>query len=175
MNFDNPPLNEQGSSECPEKLARKEPSLDVLSAGPISVLLPLPCSRAESAILSAWTLLLKSYYSQNSVAFLKLGGKGTHRSPSEAGKPESISVDLQSEWSAMDLQEVLCQRLDSPSASGQGTGDDSGRYAVWLANEEDMLTDECRQEICNLGKAFDVGLCRIGTRTNANLTRYTFY
>jgi hypothetical protein len=138
MHFNIPTSNGQGPSQCLENLGKKEPLLDVLSAGPISVLLPLPYSRAESAVLSAWTVLLKSYYSHNPISFLKFGRKGAHRSPDQAGKPEPISIDLQSEWSAADLQEVLSQHLDSPSASGQETADGLDRYAVWLANEEDM-------------------------------------
>lgn len=145
-------------SNGPNELERKDPSFDVLVAGPIAVLLPLPCSKAESAILSAWTVLLKGYYSHNPVSFLRVGRTWTHWSSSEAGKLESISVDFQSEWKAVDLQEVLYQRAGSLSASDPGTNDDSDLYAVWFANE-DISADECRQEIWKLEEASEASLC----------------
>ncbi|KAJ5628000.1 acetyl-CoA synthetase-like protein [Penicillium lividum] len=176
MHFDPAVLNGQESSECPDNLARKKLSSNVISAGPISVLLPLTSSRAEYAVLSAWTVLLKSYYSHDPVSFLRFGGTWTHRSPSEVGEPESISVHLQSEWSALDLQEALYQRADSLSASDQGHSDDSDRYAVWLANAEDIPTDECQQEIFDLGKASEICLFLVAKRTqqdNVILNLYT--
>ncbi|KAJ5921745.1 acetyl-CoA synthetase-like protein [Penicillium verhagenii] len=155
----------QDSSECSDNLGRKDSSVDVLSAGPISVLLPLPCLRAESAILSAWTVLLNGYYSQNPVSFLRLGRPGTHGSPREAGKLESISVDLQPNWNAVDLQKILHQCAESPSATDQEIGDNSDRYAVWFANEEDIPADEGRQEICGLEKASEICLWLVAKRT----------
>lgn len=162
MNFDLPASNGPEPCEFPDKLRSEKPSLNVLSTDPVSALLPLSWLEAESAILSAWTVLLNSYYNHNPVSFLRFGGIGTHRSPIESGKPESISVDLQSEWNAVDLQGVLSEHLYSPSPSDQGTSDYSDRYAVWLVNQEDLPAYECGEEIIHLEKASKVCFCQNG-------------
>ncbi|KAJ5449567.1 acetyl-CoA synthetase-like protein [Penicillium daleae] len=165
MNFDLPASNGPEPCEFPDKLRSEKPSLNVLSTDPVSALLPLSWLEAESAILSAWTVLLNSYYNHNPVSFLRFGGIGTHRSPIESGKPESISVDLQSEWNAVDLQGVLSEHVYSPSPSDQGTSDYSDRYAVWLVNQENLPAYECGEEIIHLEKASKACLLLVAKRT----------
>ncbi|KAJ5766160.1 acetyl-CoA synthetase-like protein [Penicillium nucicola] len=158
MRFHTPASVIQESSDCPDNLGKKDHSPDVLSITPISMPLPLPRSKAESAILVAWTVLLKGYYSHNPVSFKSFGRTGTRRSPAEAAKPETISVELESEWNVLDLQEALYQRKNSQSALDKGISEGLERYAVWLAHEEAIPVNEVPEEIFNLEKVSKVCL-----------------
>lgn len=175
MHFDPALLNGHKPSQFPNGLVRKKLSLNALSTGPLSVLLPLPYPRVESAVVSAWAVLLKSYYSHDPISFLKFGVPRAHMSPDEAREPEPISLQLQSEWNASDLQEAISQETSSPLASNQGHSDNPERFAVWVANEEDIPTNaQCEQEILDLTNASQVSFDWKGIELSTDLFRYVF-
>lgn len=154
MRFDPAASDRRNPSETTsDNLENKSYSFNGLSAGSIAVPFPLSWSRTEFAVLSAWTVLLKGYYGQDPVSFLSMGRAQTSSSSSEAMKLESISVELQPEWCALDLQKVLSQCTDSTEANHAIT-DGSHCSAVWFANE----ADEFPHEIGDLEKASKVGL-----------------
>ena len=135
---------------------QEDPS-SLLSSHSLSVFLPLPPPKAGSAILSAWAVVLKGYYSLNPVSFLKFDINKTDRSLHEPPKSELISVDLQPEWNAVDLQKALDQHIDNSSASERDVCDNSGQRGVWLA-DEDVSAAECEEKTNDLQRMSEVSL-----------------
>lgn len=145
------------TGECSTELAEHKSSLGIGSTTPISVSLPLPYPRAESALLSAWAVLLKGYYTNQTLSFLQFTNTNTDGSSRESFKSESISIDLDSGWSAMDLERNLVQCRYSLPPSGESPGVESNPYVVFFVKQEDNVSaDGCERKICNLVSASQV-------------------
>ena len=104
----------------------------MLSACPNSVTLSLPYTVRETAVLSAWTVLLHGYYNQTQVSFLKVAAGDS----GEQKDPETVSINLQWGWNAINLQDALNQPKGDNPSSVQVTRDDTDCSAVLFSIDE---------------------------------------
>ncbi|KAJ5727052.1 acetyl-CoA synthetase-like protein [Penicillium malachiteum] len=159
MHFQLPVSNGLVTCECSTELAEHKSSLDIGSTTPISVFLPLSYLRAESALLSAWAVLMKGYYMKQTVSFLQFTKTDTDESPRETFKSESISIDLDWRWR-------------------ENAGVESNPYAVcFLKQEDNASANEREREICDLVNASQVCLLLVakwteGERISLNILSY---
>lgn len=96
----------------------------------------------ETAVLSAWTVLLHGYYNQTHISFLKFptGDSGDQK------EPEIVSISLQLDWTTIDLQDALSQPKEDYPFSVQVTRDDTDCSAVLFSGDEGNHGDETQME-----------------------------
>ena len=126
----------------------------MLSACPNSVTLSLPYTVRETAVLSAWTVLLHGYYNQTQVSFLKFAAGDS----GEQKDPETVSISLQRGWNSTNLQDALNQPKGDHPSSVQVTRDDTNRSAVLFSREEGNHGDGDTQTE-HLAQRYKVSLC----------------
>ena len=126
----------------------------MLSACPSSVTLSLPYSVKETAVLSAWTVLLHGYYNQTQVSFLKFAAGDS----GEQKDPETVSIILQRGWNAINLQDALNQPKGDYPSSVKATRDDTNCSAVLFSSDEGNHGDGDTQTE-HLAQKYKVSLC----------------
>lgn len=91
------------------------------------------------------------------VSFLQFTKTDTNESHRDGFKSESISIELDSGWSAMDLEKNLLQCRYSLPLSAERAGVESNPYAVYFVKQDDNVSaNECEREIRNIVNASQV-------------------